>query len=180
MSLRRFLPQHICYNALDISLSEFHLTRVLKEPRYNNIAAASATNIPVESNAVNLIVSTECFEHISGVERAVDEIWRISMPRARLICSIPNSYCIMYQKLGPHPEHINHWTFGGFIKFMNSHNFRFIKGFTKGFWVPIPWLRRTGYTPGYQLPISCSNEAYQCNFFYVFEVVKDSTAKSSL
>jgi ubiquinone/menaquinone biosynthesis C-methylase UbiE len=174
MGLRRFLPRATCYNALDISLSEFHLARVLKERRCNNIVAASATRIPVESNSVNLVASTECFEHVRGIESAIDELWRISMPDARLICSIPNNYCVKYYTKGPHEDHVNNWTFKEFIKFMNSRNFEFVKGHMKGFWIPTPWFSKTRYTrASYQLPISGFDEARQCNFFYMFKVVKD-------
>lgn len=86
------------YNAFDLSLSEFHLRRVLRKSDNVNVALASATNIPLESDLVSLIVSTECFEHIPEIDNAMDEIHRVAMPEAILICSIPNNYCYKYQK----------------------------------------------------------------------------------
>jgi len=166
MSLRRYLPKSTYYNAFDISLSEFHIKRVSKERRRNNIAIASATDIPLDSNIVSLIVSTECFEHIPEIELAVKEIHRIAMPGGRLLCSIPNNYCYKYQKKGPHEDHINNWTFQGFRQFMSRHGFRFLKGHQKGFWIPLPG--RTSY----QLPFCSRKEYYNTNFFYMFEVLK--------
>jgi SAM-dependent methyltransferase len=170
MSLSRFLPVNIIYNAFDLMLSEFNLRRVLKSNRNINIALASATNIPVESNEVSMVVSTEVFEHIPEIGKAVREIHRILKPNAVLICSIPNNYCYKYQKKGPHSGHINNWTFDDFIKFMESYNnFKFLEGFMKGFWIPLPiWLTKTSY----QLPISSEYELYNTNFFYVFRAIK--------
>ena len=169
MSLIRYLPDNICYNAFDLSLSEFHLRRVLSKKRNVNIALASATDIPLEPNSASLLVSTECFEHIPNIENAIKEIHRIAKPHAMLVCSIPNNYCYKYQKKGPHPEHINNWTYEGFIKFMISHKFKLLKSCMKGFWIPLPlWLTMTSY----QLPISLKKEFYNTNFFYMFEVIK--------
>ncbi len=166
MSLRRFWPKNTCYNAFDFSFSEFQLLRVLRKSKNINIAIASATNIPLESNSVSLIISTEVFEHIPEIDRAVDEIHRIAMPGAKLICSIPNNYCYKYEKKGPHAQHVNNWTYDGFKDFMARHNFKFVKGHMKGFWIPLPlWLTETSY----QLPISSSNEFYNTNFFFIFE-----------
>ena len=169
MSLRRFLPKNICYNAFDLSLSEFHLRRVLGKGNNINVALASATNIPLESNTVSLVVSTECFEHIPEIDRVMEEIHRVAMPGAKLICTIPNNYCYKYQKKGPHAEHVNNWTYDSFEEFMLSHNFKYLKGYMKGLWIPTPlWLARTSY----QLPISSSNEFYNTNFFYMFTIIK--------
>ncbi len=164
--LRRFLPKRVCYNAFDILLSEFHL----KKMKGNiNVALASATDIPLESNTVALIVSTECFEHIVDIDRAVNEIHRVAIPGAKLLCSIPNNYCFKYKRKGPHSEHVNNWTYDGFRLFMETHGFRFVRGHMKGFWLPFPlWMTKTSY----QLPLSRDSEFLNTNFFFVFEVMK--------
>ncbi len=169
MSLRKHLPKHICYNAFDISLSEFHYRRVMQNGGNINVAIASATNIPLESESVNLMVSSEVFEHISNIDQTMREIFRVAMPRATLLCSIPNNYCYKYRQKGEHPEHVNKWSYEGFIHFMKSHRFKFIKGFMKGYWIPLPnWFTKTSF----QLPFSSKNEFYCTNFFYQFEVEK--------
>ena len=169
MSLRRYLPRNIYYNAHDLLFSEFQLKRVLKAGNRINIAIASATKIPLGSNFASLIVSTECFEHIENVDLAMDEIHRVSVGGAKLICSIPNNYCYKYHKKGPHTEHINNWSYNGFIEFMASHNYKFLNGYMKGFWIPLPlWLTKKSF----QLPISSTDEYYNTNFFYIFEVIK--------
>lgn len=169
MSLRKYLPKNICYNAFDISLSEFHFRRVMRKNENINIALASATNIPIPSDSVNLIASTEVFEHIPNIDQALGEIARVAMPGAILLCSIPNNFCHKYYKKGKHPDHINNWSYDNFIHLMKTHGFKFLKGFMKGYWVPAPgWLTKTSY----QLPLSAREEYYCTNFFYQFEIEK--------
>ena len=164
MSLLKFLPDSVCYNAFDLSLSEFQLRRVFAKKRNINLALASATSIPLKSGSVSLIVATEVFEHIPKIDKAIREIHRIAKPKAKLICTIPNNYSKQYKKY-PHPDHINSWTFEGFKKYMHSRGFRFLKGHMKGFWLPI-------FKRPIQLPISKKEESDNNTFFYMFEVEK--------
>lgn len=169
MSLRKYLPPTVCYNAFDLSLSEFHLRRVLKMGGNSNIALATATDIPLKSDSVNLIASTEVFEHIPEIDKAMAEILRVAMRGAKLVCSISNNLCYKYQQKGPHPDHVNSWSYEEFIRFMDSHGFKLLKGLKKGYWIPLPaWLTKASY----QLPLAPRDEFYCTNFFYKFEVEK--------
>lgn len=169
MSLRRFVPRGICYNALDVQFSEFHLRRVLAKDSRINVVIASATQIPARSDVATVIVSTETFEHIVDIDRAMREVYRVAAPGAILICTIPNNYCWKYQRKGPHTGHVNNWTYDGFIRFMEGHRFELLEGFMKGYWLPLPlWLTKTSY----QLPVTSASEAYNTNFFYVFQAAK--------
>lgn len=100
MSLRKYIHKDMWYNAFDFSFSEFQLLRVLKKKAKINIAIASATNIPLESNTVSLIFSKEVFEHIPQIDQAIEEIHRVAKPNAKLVSSIPNNYCYKYMKKG--------------------------------------------------------------------------------
>ncbi len=165
MSLRRFLPKSVSYNALDLELSEFQLRRNLRKRGAISIVLASATDIPAPSGIVSLIVSTETFEHIPKINKALEEISRVASPKATLICSIPNNCCYKYEKKGPHRGHVNDWTFDEFTHLMKLHSFELVEGFMKGWWIPLPkWLTRQSY----QLPFSSECEYYNTNFFYVF------------
>ena len=169
MSLRRFLPKNLCYNAFDISLSEFHLKRVLREGQRINIALFSATRIPLDPSAVSLIVITEVFEHILDINQAVSEIYRILKLKGILIASIPNNYCYKYKRKGPNSEHINNWTFDEFKEYMNQNGFKCLEGYMIGYWIPLPlWITKTSY----QLPISSKKEFYNTNFIYAFQKMK--------
>ena len=169
MSLRRFVPSNLWYNALDLELSDFHIIKALRSKQKVNLVLASATKIPASSSIASLIVSTETFEHIPEIDKAIQEIYRIATPDATIICSIPNNYCYKYKKKGPHSGHINNWTYEGFIKYMKTHHFEFVEGFMKGKWIPFPlWMTKTSY----QLPFSSKSEYYNTNFFYVFRASK--------
>ncbi len=171
MSLMRFLPRNFWYNAIDISLSEFHLKRVLNKREKINVALASATSIPLDSTSISLAVSTEVLEHIPDIDKALSELYRILKPGGILIISIPNNYCYKYQKKGPHPDHVNNWTFNEFKEYMINQGFKYLEGYLKGFWIPLKIM------PGKascQLPISSKSEFYNTNFFFVFKKPKDT------
>ena len=168
MSLRRFLPNSIYYNALDLELSDFHISRIAREKNVN-IAIASATSIPVESNLVSMIVSTETLEHIPKIKETIDEIHRIAIPNAIFICTIPNNFCYKYKKKGAHPGHINNWRFEDFKNFMKSSGYELVHQKMIGWWIPLPlWITKTSY----QIPLSSKNEYYNTNFIFVFKVIK--------
>ena len=169
MSLRKYIPKNICYNALDLELSEFHIIKAIKSRSNINIILASADEIPAADNSASLIVSTETLEHIPEIDKAVSEIKRVAMPGTTFICSIPNNHCYKYHKKGSHTGHINNWTYDGFIEYMNSNDFEYVEGHMKGKWVPFPlWMTNTSY----QLPVTSKSEYHNTNFFYVFKVNK--------
>jgi ubiquinone/menaquinone biosynthesis C-methylase UbiE len=169
MSLLQYLPADVWYNALDLQISDFHILRSLRTKKRVNLVVASATNIPVLSDIASIIVSTETFEHIPDIDKAVQEIQRVGKSDAILICSIPNNFCHKYIKKGAHAGHINNWTYMGFIEYMKARQFEFVEGFMKGVWIPFPlWVTKTSY----QVPVSIRNEYFSTNFFYVFRIKK--------
>lgn len=170
MSLSRYLPKDIWYNALDLQLSDFNILRTLRTNNKVNILIASATDIPVIESTVSLIVSSETFEHIPEIDKTIKEIYRILKPGGVLICSIPNNFSQKYVIKGAHPGHINNWTYDGFIKYMKSNKYEYVEGFMKGKWIWFPlWIAKNSY----QLPITSKDEFFNSNFFYVFKVNKD-------
>jgi ubiquinone/menaquinone biosynthesis C-methylase UbiE len=169
LALRGELPKHVIYNAFDISFSEYALDLAMRLKSVN-IAIASATKIPLDSNQVSILTATEVFEHIPAIDKALDEIHRVARFGALLLVSIPNNYCYKYHVKGQHKDHCNKWTFDEFITLMESHGFKFVKGCMKGWWVPFP-----SYLAGknsYQLPITSDHEYYNTNFFFKFKVLK--------
>jgi SAM-dependent methyltransferase len=168
MSLRKYLPHHTWYNAFDLCLSDFHLYRNLKYD-FVNVALASVKDIPVDDNVVDLVFSTEVFEHIPDFEIALSEIYRVLVDGGIMICSIPNNYCNKYVKKGPHPGHINNWTFQEFIFLLESKGFKQLEGHMKGRWLPLPlWLTKISY----QFPFTSRLEYLNTNFFFVFKALK--------
>lgn len=163
MKLRRYLPKGLFYNGIDISLAENILRRY--SSKEINVALASATEIPLESEIVTIVACTEVLEHIPEVDKAISEIHRILTAGGFLFLSIPNNYCYKYKKKGPHADHVNDWTFDEFRLLMEESGFDFLTGTKVGFWIPFPsWLTHTSY----QLPRSHQHEFYNTNFFYAF------------
>lgn len=166
MRLRRILPKDICYNAFDISFSEFHLRRVLSKRNKPNIALFSATNIPLDSESISLVASAQVIGQILDVEKAVSEIYRVLKPRGILILSIPNGYCNKFRKKGPHPACINNWTLDEFKEFMGQYGLICLEEKMKGHWVSfLSMFTNTSC----QLPITSKKEAYNTDFFFVFQ-----------
>lgn len=166
MSLQRHLPPGAFYNALDISFSEFQLRRVLPASDSVNVAIVSATEIPVESSSVSMIISAETLTNIPDIEAALAECQRIATPDARFVCSIPNENCHKYTVKGDNSYCRHKWTYTEFIDLMARYGFRVVEGYQKGRWVPVPaWLTDISY----HLPICSRDERNNVNFFYVFE-----------
>jgi ubiquinone/menaquinone biosynthesis C-methylase UbiE len=166
MDLRSGLPAATTYNALDLEISEFHLRRC--GPKSNvNVAVASATDIPLDDACVDLVVSSETFEHIPDVDKALAEVHRILRPQGVLLCSIPNNHCYKYAVKGQHPGHAHRWTYEDFARQVGRHGFELVEGHMKGFWIPLPgWVTQHSF----QVALSVSEERFNTNFFYVFRV----------
>lgn len=169
LALRNQLPKQLTYNAFDISFSEYAL-ELASRLRSVNIAIASVTKIPLDSNQVDILAATEVLEHIAEVDKALDEIHRVARSGALFLISIPNNYCYKYHVKGQHRDHRNKWTFDGFITHMELRGFKFIKGCKKGLWIPLPSC--LAIETSYQLPITSDYEYYNTNFFFVFKVLK--------
>ncbi|UCC96026.1 MAG: class I SAM-dependent methyltransferase [Candidatus Omnitrophota bacterium] len=166
LGIRRFLPKDICYNAFDVFISEYALKKASGNKENMNLALACATRIPLDSESVSLVVATEVLEHIPQIDKAIYEIYRVLRRGGILIVSIPNNYCFKYKRKGPHPDHVQNWSFDSFKEYMTNQKFMYLEGFMKGFWLPLPlWLTKASY----QVPFSCKDEFYNTNFFYVFK-----------
>ncbi|SRR6266545_3944040 len=169
MSLQRYLPRGTWYNAFDVSLLDFHLRRVLRRSNRVNVALASVTDIPLGDSVASVLVSSQVLEYVVSIDRALDEIYRVSTPRAKLIVSIANGHCRKYQRKGPHRGHVNFWSSRDFIEAMATHNFKPLEVGMRGLWIPLPAkLTATSY----EVPISSGDEYLNSYLFFVFEASK--------
>jgi SAM-dependent methyltransferase len=84
-----------------------------------------ATRLPVPDGAVDLVLAIEVLEHIPGPEAALAELARVCS--GALVASVPfepiwrlgNIVRRRYVgRLGNTPGHVNHWTRGGFRRFV--------------------------------------------------------------
>lgn len=97
--------------------------------------------LPYKSNSFDLVICTEVLEHLENPKKAYRELIRVS--KKYVLLSVPNEPFFTIQRigrlqnvlhLGAHPEHIQHWTFSAFTKFVHV---RGVKLITRKF--PIPW-----------------------------------------
>ncbi len=168
MELRHYLPKGCVYNAIEIAFSEHHVRHTIVNDPNINVAFALATDIPLPDNSVSMVVATEVFEHIPPIDDAMREIRRVMRPGGKLLCSIPNNFYHKYQVIGENADHVNKWTFDGFVDFMKGHHFRVLERYRRGYWIPIGRKRFDIF----YLPITPKKEYYTSNFLYAFEVEK--------
>ncbi len=87
-----------------------------------------------KDNTFDLSLCTEVLEHLDDPAKAVAEIRRVTSKY--IIFSVPNEPFFIganllrgkyIKSLGNHPEHINHWTFWGFEKFLEKQGLSVVK-----------------------------------------------------
>jgi SAM-dependent methyltransferase len=154
--------------SFDLAFSEAQLDKLFRRRSDVNICLADAKRLPIDDNSVDIIVSTEVFEHIPDVGVAIAEARRVCRPGGKLICSIPNNFCKKYVVKGPHPDHVNNWNFQDFSDLMKSFDFYEIESSMRGWWIPLP--RLVNFT--FQLPFAPRKEYVSTNFLYVFDLRK--------
>ena len=158
--------REIIYFGIDISLDSYRFEKYFRNDQ--NVALASVTKIPVEDNSFDIVVSTEVLEHISQIDKAIKEIYRVLKPGGSFFVSIPNNYCYKYKIKGPHADHCNNWTYREFLTYILNFGFELVKSTMRGIWIPLPlWITKTSY----QLPFSSKKECYNTNFFYIFKKI---------
>lgn len=127
-----FIDSIIYNNINDISLKGLEYTEeALNIARKMNPQAeyiqGDIYNMPFEDNSADIVICTEVLEHLEKPEQAVRELLRVS--RRYILLTVPNEpwFCMgnlialkNVSRLGNPIDHINHWTYGGFKKFVNS------------------------------------------------------------
>ncbi len=87
--------------------------------------------LPYKDDSFDLVICSEVLEHLENPAQALKELRRVSSKY--VVLSVPNEpFFIManflrgkyIKSLGNHPEHINHWTNGGFKKFLRKNGFK--------------------------------------------------------
>lgn len=105
---------------------------------------ASIYELPYKDNSFDLVLSTEVLEHLKEPKKALKEIFRVS--KKYVLLSVPNEPIFMgsnflrgknVSRFGNDIEHINHWTFFGFEKFVKENAGVPIKILKRRY--PFPW-----------------------------------------
>ena len=85
-------------------------------------------NMPFKDNAYEVVICTEVLEHLEHPESALKELMRVC--GKYLIITVPNEpwFCLgnlialkNVSRLGNPIDHINHWTYRGFQKFVEQN-----------------------------------------------------------
>ena len=93
-----------------------------------NFSVGDVLSLDFEDKEFDVVCSFEVLEHISNPERVLDELFRVS--KKYVFLSVPNEpfFCLgniisgkNIIRLGNPIDHINHFTFGGFRKFLKKH-----------------------------------------------------------
>lgn len=107
-----------------------------------NLTQGNIYSLPYKNDSFDLVVCTEVLEHLQNAEKAVSEVLRTTKKYA--IFSVPHEPFFMLcnflrgrdiLRLGNQIEHINHWSFFTFKKFIQNNNVEIIK-----IKLPFPWI----------------------------------------
>lgn len=91
------------------------------------IKQGSIYELPYKDSAFDLVLCTEVLEHMEDPKKALAELVRVS--KKYVLLSVPNEPFFMlaqllrgknWSRLGNDIEHINHWSFLGFQKFVSE------------------------------------------------------------
>lgn len=107
------------------------------------LVCGNGEDLPFPEAAFEMVMVLEVLEHVGRPERALREAHRVSS--RFLLASVPNEpwwhignlLRLKYVRhLGNTPEHINHWTLPGFMRFV-GRQFRLIKVATPVLWTVV-------------------------------------------
>ncbi len=103
----------ITYVGVDIDLPTIQYAQRRYGSPTRQFHCASAIELPIDDNAVDLIASFETIEHIEQTSELCAQYARILKPGGLLVVSTPN-------KLGPTPHHVHDWDLEEFINALES------------------------------------------------------------
>ncbi len=90
--------------------------------------AASVYDLPFADDSFDLVVATEVFEHLDTPTKALEELRRVA--RSSCLITVPNepwwrignmARGAYLRDLGNTPGHVQHWSTGGFNRFLGEH-----------------------------------------------------------
>ena len=97
-------------------------------PRKIDFQTGDINKLKFSDKSFNIVIATEVLEHLTDPGKALSEIARVT--QTTLIISVPNEpfFCLgnlasgkNIRRLGNPADHINHWTYRGFRKFLENN-----------------------------------------------------------
>lgn len=170
MSLRRFLPAGVAYNAIEFAISEFQVRRVLAHDPRVNLAMASIEDIPLADNSVTMVACVEMFMHVPDFEKGLREVVRVCRPGAKVLVTVANGHCTKARVKGPNPHFVHLFTEAAFREAAARAGLHVLEHFQTGLWIPVPQALIGGHSM--HVPWRSKREVDNCYFVYLFEVHK--------
>jgi SAM-dependent methyltransferase len=170
MSLRRFLPKEIAYNAIEFGLSEFQVRRVLaRDPRVN-LVLGTIEAIPLPDSSVDMVACVEMMQHVPDVDKGLRELVRVCKPGAKIMVTVANGHCVKVKTKGANKHFVHLFTEADFRGRAERAGLKILEHEQTGKWVPVPQKLIGGHSM--HLPIHSKAEEDNCYFVYLFEVQK--------
>lgn len=104
--------------------------KIAREMNKNiNYVQGDIYDIPFEENAFDIVLCTEVLEHLQNPNLALQELMRVA--KYAVVLSVPNEpwFCMgnllalkNVRRFGNPIDHINHWTYRGFVNFFMKQN----------------------------------------------------------
>lgn len=133
ITLSKFEKEGIGKKLFGIDYSDDALKIGKKIYPHLNLKKGNIYNIKEKDNSFDLVMATEVLEHLDDPEGALKELIRVS--KKYVMLSVPNEPFFIGANLlrgkylkgfGNHPEHINHWTFLSFRKFLKRNGLKIV------------------------------------------------------
>lgn len=170
MSLRRFLPKSIAYNAVEFGLSEFQVRRVLaRDPRVN-LVLGTIEEIPLANSSVDMVACVEMLQHVPDVDKGLRELVRVCKPGAKIMVTVANGHCVKVKRKGANRHFVHLFTEADIRSRAESAGLKVLEHEQTGKWVPVPQNLIGGHSM--HLPIKSAREEDNCYFVYLLEVQK--------
>ena len=170
MSIRRFLPKTIAYNALEFGLSEFQVRRVLAHDPRINLVLGTIESIPLADNCVDLVACVEMLQHVPDVDKGLRELVRVCKPGAKVMITVANGHSVKVKTKGANKHFMHLFTEADFRGRAERAGLKVLEHEQTGKWVPVPQYLIGGHSM--HLPIHSKAEEDNSYFVYLFEVQK--------
>lgn len=115
-------------NIIGLDISEDALIIAKTQSPDNRFFRGDIYNLPFQKDNFDIVIVIEVLEHINDVERAIDDVKRVS--KKYCIFSVPNEPYFRLMNLlrgknisrfGNDIEHIQNWSTGEFVKLLERH-----------------------------------------------------------
>lgn len=134
ITLDKFEKQGIGNKLYGIDYSDDALKIGKKVYPHLSLSKGDIYDIKEKNSTYDLVMATEVLEHLDNPQKALKELIRVS--KKYVLLSVPNEPFFIganflrgkyLKNFGNHPEHINHWTFVGFERFLKRSGLKIIK-----------------------------------------------------